>query len=390
MSTTSRGSGPHVLRRLNASAVLTALRTGGPQRVADLMDRTGLTRPTVTQALTLLERAGWISPVHGTADVTAAPRKGRPAQLVSFRAGAGCLVGADVGPHKAIVMITDLIGAPLAELRVSTGSAGDGPELITLIADTVRAALARAGRTEDEVYAVCIGSPGIADPENRTFRLAPSIPGWASLPLDAELGRMFRCPVLVENDVNLSVLAERWQGVATDAATVLFVHWGSRIGAGLVVGGRLHRGVGGAAGEIGFIDLDETPPVVGGMGPLERVVGADAIGRLGGGAFPDSGAVLRAAADGDPAALTAIDEIAARFARGLAPALLVLDPELVVIGGGVSRGGPPLLAALERHLRPRTLVPPRLALSALGDRAGVLGAIRACLDNLEATLAASL
>ncbi|MDP9795937.1 putative NBD/HSP70 family sugar kinase [Catenuloplanes nepalensis] len=386
MSITSRGSGPHVLRRLNASAVLTALRTGGPQRVADLMDRTGLTRPTVTQALTLLEKAGWIS----QSGVETTPRKGRPAQLVSFRASAGCLLGVDVGPHKAIVMITDLVGAGLAEVRVPTAAAGDGRALITLIADAVRHALDQAGRTQDEVYAVCIGSPGIADPENRTFRLAPSIPGWAELPLDVELGRMFRCPVLVENDVNLSVLAERWQGVATEAGTVMFVHWGSRIGAGIMVGGRLHRGVGGAAGEIGFIDLDETPPVVGGMGPFERVVGADAISRLGGDRFPDSGAVLRAAADGDPDALAAVDEVAARFARGLAPALLVLDPELVVIGGGVSRGGPPLLAALDRHLRPRTLVPPRLALSALGDRAGALGAIRACLDNLEATLADGL
>ncbi|WP_033341042.1 ROK family transcriptional regulator [Catenuloplanes japonicus] len=384
MSTESRGSGPHVLRRLNASAVLTALRTGGPQRVADLMARTGLTRPTVAQALTLLEHAGWIEPVT---DADASPRKGRPAQLVTFRAGAGCLAGVDVGPHKAIALITDLIGRPLAEIRVPTEGAGDGPELMTLIADTVRAALRQAGRTEDEVHAVCIGSPGIADPANRTFRLAPSIPGWASLPLDAELGRMFRCPVLVENDVNLSVLAERWQGVATEAGTVMFVHWGSRIGAGITVGGRLHRGRSGAAGEIGFIDLDESPSLVDGMGPLERVVGADAIGRLGG---ADPSAVLRAAADGDPVALTAIDTVAARFARGLAPALLVLDPELVVIGGGVSRGGPTLLDALDRHLRARTLVPPRLALSALGDRAGVLGAVRACLDNLEQTLADGL
>jgi len=402
MNAASRGSGPHVLRRLNAAAVMAALRMAGPLRVADLMARTGLTRPTVAQALNLLGHAGWIESTAEDADT--APRKGRPAQLVRFRADAGYLVGVDVGPNKAVAIVADLMGRELTEYRADTRTAADGAELISLVSDMVRRALADARIEADQVHAVCVASPGIIDPEHATVNLAPSIPGWASLPLSKELGRIFRCSVRVENDVNLSVLAERWRGIATDVDTLMFVHWGARVGAGILVGGRLHRGGSAAAGEIGFVDLAEdvrAGPPTDGMGPFERMVGAAAIAALGErvgreqptsalGTLPDGGmdssAVFRAAAAGDTAALAVVDEIATRFARGLAPALLILDPDLVVIGGGVSRGGPILLDAVRRQLTTRTLVPPRLALSALGDRAGVLGAVRLCLDDIEERL----
>src|SRR5690242_2693420 len=123
MATVSRGNGPHVLRQLNAAAVLNALRTAGePLRVADLMTRTGLTRPTVTQALSLLETEGWTA---NSSDETAS-RMGRPAQMVRFRGDAGHVLGVDVGPHKVLAIVSDLAGSVIAEQRADSSTAGQG------------------------------------------------------------------------------------------------------------------------------------------------------------------------------------------------------------------------------------------------------------------------
>jgi predicted NBD/HSP70 family sugar kinase len=188
--------------------------------------------------------------------------------------------------------------------------------------------------------------------------------------------------------------------------TLVVVHWGARLGAGLMIGGQLHRGASASAGEVGFVDVADSPspgPGPDGLGPFEASVGTGAIARLAhqavrrrrgplqarleASADPlDVSAVFQCAAEGDPVALSVVDEIGARFARGVAPLFLLLDPDLVVIGGGVSLGGPVLLAAVERHVRLRTLVPPRLVLSSLGQTSVALGAVRFALDDLEKRL----
>jgi predicted NBD/HSP70 family sugar kinase len=186
----------------------------------------------------------------------------------------------------------------------------------------------------------------------------------------------------------------------------VFILWGERVGAGVLIGGQLHRGAANAAGEIGFLSLDAgttAEPDGLGRGPFERLVVADAIveaaraaaARQGGelarllAEAPerlDAEAVFAAAAHGDPVAVEVVQTIAARFARGLAPVLLVLDPDLVVIGAGLSRAGDALLAAIEACVRPLTLVPPKLELSSLGDEAVTLGAVELALADAQRRL----
>jgi predicted NBD/HSP70 family sugar kinase len=408
----SAGSGPHVLRWLNAAAVLTALRGAGRARVADLMARTSLTRPTVTQALAALEQAGWaqIGPdqaadqAAGGASGRAAPRLGRPAQQVRFRAEAGYLLGVDVGAPRILVIVTDLAGTVLTEYRKDIGDLSDGPDLVSQVAEAMDGACRDAGLARSAVMAVSVGTPGIV--VGAEVLLSPSIPGWAGISLDRELARRFDCPVLINNDVNLAVLAEGWQRRENPVETLVFVHWGARLGAGLIIGGRLHRGGAAAAGEIGFLDLGEEPADrnrADGLGPLEAVAGTGAIVALAREAVRRTDSPLRAildrstnpldatpvfagAAAGDPVALAVVDRIAARFARGLSPVFLLLDPDLVVIGGGVAQGGQVVLDAVERHLRARTLVPPKLVLSSLGDTSVAVGAARLALDDVEQRL----
>jgi len=391
MATVSRGNGPHVLRQLNAAAVLDALRkAGAPVRVADLMARTGLTRPTVTQALSLLETEGW---TVASPDETAS-RMGRPAQLVRFKADAGHVLGVDVGPHKVLAIVADLDGTVIAEQRADTSAATVGVEVMAIAKATMLDALHQARVDPQKLFSVALGTPGVVDAGRGTVLLAPSIPGWASIPIVKELSGQFGGPIFIENDVNLAALAEQSHQAVESTDTMVLVQWGVRIGAGIMIGGRLHRGAASAAGEVGFIDLAETPTPAGNLGAFERTVGSEAIAELAATRAgttnradrPSASAVLTAAANGDPAALEVLDEIAARFARGIAPMLMILDPDLVVIGGAVARGGPVLLDAVNRHLQARAMLPAQLRLSELGDRAVTLGAVRLALNDVQERL----
>lgn len=234
--------------------------------------------------------------------------------------------------------------------------------------------------------------------------LAPSIPGWTGLPMLTGLRALVDCPVLLDNDVNLAVLAEQWRGETSP--TLLYVHWGERIGSGLVIDGKPHRGAGQAAGELGFLDLttpiDATaPPPTDGLGSFERLVGADAIRRLAiescAGAVADALStshdltpLFRAAESRDRAALSVVDIVARRFARGLAAHLLLVDPGRVVIGGGLAHAGDILVDAVRRHLETLVLAPFDLRVSSLRENAVVLGAVRMALDAAEERLAALL
>ena len=407
-------TGPHVLRRMNVAAVLAALREGDAPtaRVTDLASLTGLSRPAVTRALTELRDCGL---VEFTASA-GTPQLGRPAQYARFRAEAGHVAGVDIGPHKVLVMIADLAGTVLACHRAGVLEGSTGPQLFTTVRTALTAAAAEAGVPLSGLWAVSTGTPGIVDRERGEVLLAPSIPDWAGLPAVSMLRDWLHCPVSIDNDVNLAVLAERWRGAAADGADsgpdgdtgtargsdcLVFVQWGTRIGTGIVINGRPYRGNSAAAGELGFIDLvrdPDAPPgprAADGMGPFERLVGAEAIHRLAVEAGAPVGddhdiAPLFAAAEaGDRAAVEVVDRVAARFARGLAALLLVLDPGRVVIGGGVSRAGDTLLEPVRKHLRAHALVPVALNASMLGERAVALGAVRHALDVAEERLTAA-
>jgi predicted NBD/HSP70 family sugar kinase len=407
----SAHGGPPLLRQINSAHVVATLRGAGPLSLSDLAARTGLSRPTVGQVVDQLQASGllaWVEPGQAQRAGQDGPdqrsgRSGRPARLVRFRAEAAYVVGIDIGRHKALVTVADLAGSIVARHREDASGASSSADLLAVLRTAARGALATAGIRRTDVASVAAGTPGLVDWPRGAVMLAPGLPGW-KIELARELRRSFRCPVQVENDANLAALAERRHGLARDAHTLVFIYWGERVGAGVLIGDRLHRGAANAAGEIGFLALDPgttAAPDQFGRGPFERMVGAEAIVEVGRSAAARHGGVLAgldgtdargaeavfaAAAQGDVAAVEAVHTIARRFARGLAPVLLVLDPDLVVIGAGVSRAGSVLLAAIEDSVGPLTLVPPRLELSRLGDDAVALGAVELALADAETRL----
>jgi predicted NBD/HSP70 family sugar kinase len=384
-----RAVGTPVLRRLNTAAVLRAVRDRAPEpvRLAELAELTGLTRPTVGQAVEDLVGAGWLQHDH---PAVASRKGGRPAVRVSLRGRAAPVLGLDVGPHTVSAGIDDLAGRRLAAVRRSVGG-NEAGRLLTVVDAVIARSLGEAGLDAEEIAAVVIATPGIVDAGTGRILLAPSVPGWTSVNLSDHLRDRFHCPVRVENDANLAALA-----VARERAgpgTLLAVQWGERLGAGVVIDGHLHRGTG-AAGEIGFIrPSGRVPDTEDGRGPLERAIGAEAITERArraarthpGSALrddPDAAAVFAAAAAGDPVALRLVDDIAGTFAHAIAPAVLVLAPDAIVIGGGVARAGSVLVTAITRHLTDLALTPPEVGISSLAEDTVLTGALRLALDEV--------
>jgi predicted NBD/HSP70 family sugar kinase len=369
------GGDPSLLRRINSAVVLHSLRGAESPTLTDLTRITGLSRPTVEGVVEGLIEAGLV--VEAVPDESEARRQGRPARRFRFRAEAGHLLGIEIGAHRVAALLSGLdgriIGAGSRDVS-ERASADDRLERVrAVVADLLR----RTGVARSSLRAVGVGSPGIVEADG-TVRLSTALPGWTGLPLGERLRRSFRCPVLVENDANAAAVAEHWKGSATDSDDIVFVLAGLSPGAGSLIGGRLHRGYGGAAGEIGALHLlgrDETPEELLSttgepLHPLDEQAVAD---------------VFALARNGDAGARAAVDRFNERLVHDVAALVLALDPEVVVIGGwaaGLDGVLPPLRDELSRYC----LRPPRVTLSLLGEAAVATGALRLALDHVEEQL----
>lgn len=370
------GRGPSLLRRINSAVVLRELRSaGGTLTLTGLAGATGLSRPTVEGVVEGLMSAGLVAVASEAGGDTR--RQGRPARHFRFRAEAGHLLGIEIGAHRATALLADLGGHRKGVLSREVSQEASAGQRLARVRAVVAELLRASGVARDTLRAVGVGSPGIVEADG-TVRLSTALPGWSGLPLAERLQRSFRCPVLVENDANAAALAEHWEGAATDSQDVVFVLAGLSPGAGALIGGRLHRGFGGAAGEIGALHLlgQEATP--------ERLLSttSEPLHPL------DEAAVARVLAlarSGDARAGAAMERFTERLVHDVAALVLALDPELVVIGGWAT-GLDGVLDPLRRQLARYCLRPPRVALSQLGESAVATGALRLALNHVEQEL----
>jgi glucokinase len=316
------------------------------------------------------------------------------------------VLGIDIGARKVYALVADLDGEIAATVRhETTARVRDDPDaLLALVEAAATEALDEADVAPETLQAVGVGTPGVVDPGTGQVSLAPQLGGWDGIRLGPQLEPSFPCPVLVDNEVQLSVLAERWRGAAQEIDDVFYVQLGVGIGGGVLIGGEVYRGSSGAAGEIGYLPLFDGHDGKDGLGPFEYAAGGTAFARLGRRAVEagrgaallelaagdpdaiDAEVVFAAAERGDEAAREILDELLDRLARGIASAVTVLNPSTVIVGGGISRAGAILLGPLDRRIRELVPVPPHVALSALGDQAVALGAARLALLSVEERL----
>ncbi|WP_058041454.1 ROK family protein [Streptomyces roseifaciens] len=377
------GGDPSLLRRINSAVVLHALRTAvspaSPLSTAptltDLVKVTGLSRPTVEGVIEGLMESGLV--VEAPAGEGEARRQGRPARRFRFRVEAGHLLGIEIGPHRIAALMADLSGRVMGSASLDVPETAPADERLDRVRDAVADLLARSGVPRSGLRAVGVASPGIVEADG-TVRLGTALPGWTGLPLGERLRRSFRCPVLVENDANAAAVAEHWKGAATGSDDVVFVLAGLSPGAGSLIGGRLHRGFGGAAGEIGALHLlgrEATPEeVLSTTGEPLHPLDEEQVAR-----------VFALAREGDEQAAAAVERFMRRLVHDVAALVLALDPELVVVGGwaaGISGVLEPLRTELARYC----LRPPQVVQSMLGEAAVATGALRLALDHVEKQL----
>ncbi|ALM43059.1 ROK family protein [Streptomyces albidoflavus] len=369
------GGDPSLLRRINSAVVLHALRGTECATLTEITRVTGLSRPTVEGVVEGQIEAGLV--VEVAAEEGAARRQGRPARRFRFRAEAGYLLGLEIGSHRVSAVLSDLDGRILGTSQKPVLASAPADERLERLRATVADLLRRTGVSRQAVRAVGVGSPGIVEADG-TVRLGTALPEWTGLELGERLRRSFRCPVLVENDANTAAVAEHWKGAAAGSDDVVYVMAGLSPGAGSLIGGRLHRGFGGAAGEIGALHLlgrGETPETLLStngepLHPLDEQAVA---------------AVFADARDGDAQAQAALDRFVRRLVHDVAALVLALDPEVVVIGGWAA-GLDGVLEPLRKELARYCLRTPRVALSVLGEAAVATGALRLALDHVEEQL----
>ena len=304
---------------------------------------------------------------------------GRPASLFRFNASIGCVAGVDVGNETVRFVLADLDGRSLAHAERPTSDAE--ADLARTLAETIRGLQTEAKVPAKGLVGVAVGVPAVVDGSGTIVR-ASQHHLWEGLALGARLRRALASSVLVRQDDHLAALAELHRGACVGRQTAAVLDVGKGIGVGLVIDGSVHAGAHAAAGRVGRIPIpiDTTDPVdATDLGARLTGDGLVAAYRAAGGQTAVGGAidVFAADRDGDPVASAAVDQYARRLGWVVAALVAVIDPEIVVIGGGVSRSFARLQPLLEARLAEIAPVPPPVVASTLVPDAVVLGAIDA-------------
>ena len=375
---TGQAARPQLLRALNEQLLLQQIRQLGSCSRAELARRSGLSKPTVSLALANAERSGL---VREAGQRTGVP--GRSAVLYEVRPEAGYVLGLDIGRQYLRGAVADLAGSVLATLEQRTKATSTSGRITELIG-LAEGLCADAGLARSAISQTVIGSPGVYDPERDAIILAGELAAWGKPAVLAELRAAFGEQLVVENDVDAATLAEQVHGHGREVGTFAFVWIGTGVGMGMVINGNLYRGAHGVAGEIAFMPISAgrgaDPGDARRRGMLEAAGSAAGVvraARRAGMRGPVTARkVFQAAAAGDPRAEAVVADEGELVARAICAIVTVIDPELIVLGGGIGQA-PGFAATVAAELRRLAPVMPAVRVSALGTQAVVDGCLAA-------------
>lgn len=373
---TGQAARPQLLRAMNEKLLLDHIRQLGPCSRAELARVSGLSKPTVSLALAAVERSGL---VREAGQRTGMP--GRSAVLYEIRPGAGYVLGLDIGRQYLRGALADLTGKVIARSSVRSRAASMTTRVSGLIA-LADELCHSAGVARAQVTQTVLGTPGVYDERRDAITLTGGLAGLGRPAVLAEFRAAFGTGLVLENDADAASLAERDHGHGQEYGTFAFVWIGTGVGMGLVIDGQLHRGVHGVAGEIAYLPLASgeaaDPGDVRRRGMLEASASAAAVvraARRAGLRGPLSARrVFAAAAAGDQRAAAVVAGEAEVVARAVCAIVTVIDPELVVLGGGIGQAHG-FADAVAAALRPMAPVMPDVRVSALGTHAVVDGCL---------------
>lgn len=306
-------------------------------------------------------------------------------------------VGIDIGGTGIKIGLVDEKLKLIGEGSIPTRTDIPFEDQVAAIARCVTDTAAAAGiQRKEDIASVGVGIPGIANADGEVIKCTNM--GWFHMPFRKVFREYLDVPVFIDNDANVAALAESVAGVSAGTSSSVFITIGTGIGSGIIINGRIWNGFHGIGGELGHVilDLDGVPCTCGNRGCLERYCSATALIRMGREAVRDNPAslilssaggdpsaieartVIDAAREGDPVAVRVYGEYISYLAQAVASVVNLLDPEVIVIGGGVSKAGDFLMEPLRKEY-PKYVIfndqpLPEIKLAVLGSRAGVIGA----------------
>lgn len=389
---------PIQMKSLNKKRVLQCIQENSPISRAEIAAQMNLSKPTISLIVDELIKEKWIYEKGIGPSSSQGGRK--PIQLF-FNEKAAYVIGTDIGGTKVKTIISDLSGNIIHSKSFSTSHYLQ-TGLLEQIAKDVFRMLDHLQIQTNDVLGMGIGVPGIT--QNGVVLEAPSL-NWIRYPILSEAEKHFSFPIHVDNDVNVAALGEQWVGSAKNNRHVLFMAVGTGIGSGIIINNQLYRGHSNAAGEIGYMVTDKDDlqndfkPMFHRYGYLESVAGGKSIGHklttlvL---EKPDHPAYEEAkqselsgetafnlAKSGDPTALSVVNDAIDHLGYGIINAASLLNPEVIILGGGVLKSSDFILPRLRKMVDQYLPSSVELKVSHLGGNVGVLGAVSLFLREHE-------
>lgn len=372
---------PSLLRAINERTILDLIHNQGPLSRAQVARVSGLSKPTVSLALNGLLDAQLVREVGRSRG-----ERGPSALLYELNPMAGMVVGIDIGRKWVRAAIADIAGTIVGR-RDERARVSSAKSLIGQVGAIARRMATEAGVQWTQVTHATLGSPGVFDPEHGYVAMAPNLPGWGRTGLVQAVHDELGTNVSFENDVNLAALAERRYGLGRNVHNFVFLSIGTGVGMALMIDGSLYRGAHGAAGEIAYMPLgqgDPRDPANRRRGAFEEAASAAGIlrtaRRMGMRQPLTPERIFAAARRGNATARRVVEAEASMLSLAIATVTPVIDPEMVVLGGGIGRNGDLLVEPIERDLRQLVPFRPAVAVSVLGEDAVVRGAVATALD----------
>jgi len=369
------------MRGINRSAILEIIRRESPIARTTIAKRLGISLPTVMRIVDQLVEEGFVQP-HGETEWSG----GRRRPLLEFNSHGNVVLGVDMGGTKLYGALSEISGRIIAEDEVDRkGAEGeDCYRLLTKLIDDLLDCPEVRGR---RVRGIGVGAPGITHHREGIVKWAYAL-NWKDFPLKTRLNKRYKLPITVDNDVNLAALGELWFGAGQDAQNMVLITLGAGIGAGIIVDGTLYRGSSEASGEIGhmisgreylgksYVDFGVLESVASATGMLSRIPkNTTAAGN------PSIEAIFEADRHKQAWARGVLDEATDALAIAIANLAVLLDPELIVLGGPLTPYAGSMLDAISKRMQGTIPSVPKLVVSNLGLRATVMGAIVTVLHN---------
>jgi glucokinase len=376
------------MRGINRSAILEIIRRESPIARTTIAQRLGVSLPTVMRIVDELVEDGFVR-AQGETEWSG----GRRRPLLEFNADGYLVLGVDMGGTDKIYGAVSEIGGHIIveqDLDRRGASGEDCYQLLTELIDTLLASPGLKGR---KVRGIGVGAPGITRHQEGIIKWAYAL-NWKDFPLKERLARRYQLPITVDNDVNLAALGELWFGAGQNTQNMVMIVDGAGIGAGIIINGALYRGSSEASGEIGhtlpgreflgksFLDFGALESVASGTAMVKRARSAPQSRRKAASLKSlSAGDVFECAKRDEKWASSIVQDVIDHLAIAIANLSVSFDPELIVLGGGLTDYAGLLVDPILQRIQGAIPTPPRLVVSNLGLRATVMGAITTVLHN---------